>query len=151
MNSSLSTPTLCIRNFKWDDLERLTALMRELNYPTTLAVMKERMEEMESSPLHCTLIAEVNDKVVGEISLRNVVSYANAEPSTQITSIVVDKDYHGQGIGKRLVRNAEEWSKSNGSKLLFLKSGNRVERAPARSFYKHIGFTNVGYLFSKSL
>jgi GNAT superfamily N-acetyltransferase len=151
MNSSLSTPTLCIRKFQWDDLERITALIRELNYPTTLSVMKERMERMESSPLYCTLVAEMDNKVVGELSLHHVVNYSNAEPTTQITSIVVDKDYQGQGIGKRLIRSAEEWSKGQGSKLLFLKSGNRVERAPARAFYKHIGFSNIGYLFSKSL
>ncbi|WP_438351148.1 GNAT family N-acetyltransferase [Paenibacillus sp. FA6] len=151
MNSSLSTPTLCIRKFQWDDLESLNALMRELSYPTTLSVMRERMQEMESSPVYCTLIAEVDNKVVGEISLRNIVTYSNTEPTTQITSVVVAKDYQGQGIGKRLIHSAEEWGKGQGSNLLFLKSGNRVERAPARAFYKHIGFTNIGYHFSKTL
>ena len=151
MNGSLSTPVLCIRKFQWNDLESLNALMRELHYPTTLSVMRERMQEMESSPVHCTLIAEVDNVVVGEISLRNILTHSSTEATTQITSIVVAKDYQGQGIGKRLIHSAEEWSKGQGSHLLFLKSGNRVERAPARAFYKHIGFTNMGDLFSKTL
>ncbi|MHA0855353.1 GNAT family N-acetyltransferase [Paenibacillus sp. CMAA1364] len=151
MNSSISTPTLCIRKFQWDDLEILNALMRELHYPTTLSVMRERMLEMESSPLYCTLVAEVDGKVVGEISLRQILTYSSAIPTTQITSLVVAKDYQRQGLGKRLIHSAEEWGKEQGSNLLFLKSGNRVERAPARAFYRHIGFTNVGYQFSKPL
>lgn len=151
MNSSLSAPTLSIRNFQWNDLETITALMRELNYPTTLSVMRERMEEMESSPLHCTLVAEVDGIVVGKISLHHVVSYSRTEPTTQITAVIVAREYQGQGIGKRLIRQAEEWSKGQGSTLLFLTSGNRVERAPARAFYEHIGFLKTGYRFSKKL
>lgn len=151
MNSSLSTPTLTIRNFEWSDLETITALMRELNYPTTLSVMRERMEDMEASPLHCTLVAEVDGVVVGKISLHHIVSFSRTEPTTQINAIIVAKEYQGQGIGKRLIRQAEEWSRAQGSSLLFLKSGNRVERAPAYAFYEHIGFTKTGYRFSKKL
>lgn len=151
MNSSLSAPTLCIRNFQWNDLETITALMRELNYPTTLSVMRERMEEMQSSPLHCTMVAEVDGQVVGKISLHQVVSFCRTERTTQITAIIVAKEFQGQGLGKRLIQQAVEWSKGQGSTLLFLTSGNRVERAPAHAFYEHIGFTKTGYRFNKKL
>jgi GNAT superfamily N-acetyltransferase len=151
MNSSLSAPTLSIRRFQWDDLETITALMRELNYPTTLSVMRERMEDMESSPVHCTLVAEVDGIVVGKISLHHIVSFSRSVPTTQIMAIIVAKEYQGQGLGKRLIQQAEDWSKGQGSTLLFLTSGNRVERAPARAFYEHIGFTKTGYRFSKKL
>ncbi len=151
MNSSLSAPTLSIRRFQWNDLETITALMRELNYPTTLSVMRERMEDMQSSPSHCTLVAEVDGIVVGNISLHHIVSFSRSEPITQITAIIVAKEYQGQGLGKRLIQQAEDWCKGQGSTLLFLTSGNRVERAPARAFYEHIGFIKTGYRFSKKL
>ncbi|AJS58119.1 histone acetyltransferase [Paenibacillus sp. IHBB 10380] len=151
MNSQLSTPVLCIRNFQWDDLEISTQLMRQLNYPTTLSVMRERMEEMESSPLYCTLIAEVDEQVVGMIHLRKVVSYERTENYTQITAVIVSGEYQGQGIGKRLILSAEDWAKGQESTQLFLTSGNRVERAPAHAFYEHIGFAKTGYRFCKKL
>jgi hypothetical protein len=75
MNSSTQEQVLQIRKCGMNDLERVTALLREFGYPTTLSVMKERMEGMEHDPLHCTMVAELNNEVVGMIGLRQVKSY----------------------------------------------------------------------------
>ena len=129
IESVLSAPALLIRNFEKNDLEAVTSLMRELNYPTTLNVMRERMEAMNDNPLYGNLIAEVDGVVVGMIMLRQVKSFTMTEPVTQITSVIVTSSYRGQGIGKRLIRGAETWGRQHGSHLLFLTSGNREELA----------------------
>ena len=100
IESVLSAPALLIRNFEKNDLEAVTSLMRELNYPTTLNVMRERMEAMNDNPLYGNLIAEVDGVVVGMIMLRQVKSFTMTEPVTQITSVIVTSSYRGQGIGK---------------------------------------------------
>ncbi|GIO97444.1 GNAT family N-acetyltransferase [Paenibacillus sp. FSL W8-0187] len=151
IESVLSAPALLIRNFEKNDLEAVTSLMRELNYPTTLNVMRERMEAMNDNPLYGNLIAEVDGVVVGMIMLRQVKSFTMTEPVTQITSVIVTSSCRGQGIGKRLIRGAETWGRQHGSHLLFLTSGNREELAPAHAFYEHIGFEKAGYQFSKKL
>ncbi|WNS44560.1 GNAT family N-acetyltransferase [Paenibacillus sp. MMS20-IR301] len=153
MNSSTQEQVLQIRKCGMNDLERVTALLREFGYPTTLSVMKERMEDMEHDPLHCTLVAELNNEVVGMVGLRQVKSYyKNAECITEITALIVSEELRGQGLGKRLVAAAEEWARHQGCCQLFLRSGNRVERAPAHAFYRHIGFEKAtGYRFNKAL
>ncbi|SMF87124.1 Ribosomal protein S18 acetylase RimI [Paenibacillus uliginis N3/975] len=151
MESVLSAPALLVRTFEKKDLESVTSLLRELNYPTTLNVMRERMETMACNPLHCNMIAELDGKVVGMMMLRQVKSFVRTEPVTQITSLIVTSSCRSQGIGKRLVRGAETWGKQQGSDLLFLTSGNREGLAPAHAFFEHIGFEKAGYQFVKQL
>ncbi|ANY71756.1 MULTISPECIES: GNAT family N-acetyltransferase [Paenibacillus] len=151
IESVLSAPALLIRNFEKNDLEAVTSLMRELNYPTTLNVMRERMENMSCNPLYCNMVAELDGTVVGMIMLRQVKSFVMTEPVTQITSVIVTSSCRRQGIGKRLIQAAETWARQQGSDLLFLTSGNREELAPAHAFYEHIGFEKAGYQFNKKL
>jgi len=152
MNSNLSAPTLQIRKSNCNcDLESVTALMRELNYPTTINVMRERMEASEDNPKLCTMVAELDGEVVGMVALNQVHSYATGETATQVSALIVSEKHRGQGIGKRLIRSSEEWGRAHGSQVLFLTSGNRVERAPAHAFYEHIGFEKVGYRFIRKL
>ncbi|WP_422660877.1 GNAT family N-acetyltransferase [Paenibacillus sp. EC2-1] len=151
MDSVLSAPALLIRTFEKKDLESVTSLMRELHYPTTLNVMRDRMEMMSANPLYCNMIAELDGKVVGMMMLRQVKSFAETEWATQITSLIVTSSCRSQGIGKRLVRGGENWGKQQGSNLLFLTSGNREGLAPAHAFFEHIGFEKAGYQFIKQL
>ncbi|MBW4085615.1 GNAT family N-acetyltransferase [Paenibacillus sp. S150] len=153
MNSSTQEQVLQIRKCGLNDLERVTALLREFGYPTTLSVMKERMEDMENDPFNCTLVAELDNEVVGMVGLRKVRSYyKHAECITEITALIVAEELRGNGLGKRLVSAAEDWARQQGCCQLFLRSGNRVERAPAHAFYRHIGFEKTtGYRFNKSL
>jgi len=152
MNSNILAPALQIRLSKCDsDLEAVVSLMRELNYPTTINVMRERIEASENNPKLCTMVAELDGKVIGMVALNQVRSFARNETATQVSALIVAKEHRGQGIGKRLIRSAEEWGKKQGCQTLFLVSGNRVERAPAHAFYEHIGFEKIGYQFVRKL
>ncbi|MFC7682109.1 GNAT family N-acetyltransferase [Paenibacillus sp. GCM10028914] len=151
MDSVLSAPALLIRTFEKEDLESVTSLMRELNYPTTPSVMRERMEMMASNPLYCNMIAELDGKVVGLMMLRQVKSFVKTGMVTQITSLIVTSSCRYQGIGKRLVSGAEQWGRQQGSNLLFLTSGNREGEDPAHAFFEHIGFKKARYQFVKEL
>ncbi|MDR0270689.1 GNAT family N-acetyltransferase [Paenibacillus sp.] len=152
MNSNILAPALQIRNSDCNgDLEAVTQLMRELHYPTTINVMRERIQACESNPKLCTMVAELDGQVIGMIALNQVKSFARSESVTQVSALIVSKEHRGQGIGKRLIRSAEEWSKQQGCQTLFLISGNRIERAPAHAFYEHIGFEKIGYQFVRKL
>lgn len=152
MDSSIQAPVLQIRKFDMKDLETVTALLRSFGYPTTLSVMKEKMQAASNDPSHCILIAEVNHEVAGMIELREVVTFCKQKDTTaEITAIIVTEQLRGEGLGRRLMSAGEEWARGLGCKQLFLCSGNRVERAPAHAFYRHLGFEQKGYRFSKSI
>lgn len=148
---SVLTASLLIRTFEMKDLESVTSLMREMNYPTTQNVMRDRMEMMACNEHYCNLIAELDGEVIGLIMLCQRKSFIRAEMATQITSLIVTSSHRNQGIGKRLVQGGEAWGKQQGSTLLFLKSGNREGLAPAHAFFEHIGFEKAGYQFIKYL
>lgn len=153
MNSSTQEQVLQIRKCGMNDLERVTALLREFGYPTTLSVMKERLEGMDNDPYRYTMVAELNNAVEGMIEIRQVHSYyKQADCIMEITALIVSEDLRGNGLGKRLISAAEDWARQQGCSQLFLRSGNRVERAPAHAFYRHLGFEmSSGYRFSKAL
>ncbi|AHV98015.1 GNAT family N-acetyltransferase [Paenibacillus sabinae] len=152
MNSSTQAPVLQIRNIGMDDLETITALLRGFGYPTTLNVMKERLEVVQNDPDCCTLVAEVDGQTAGMIELRQVISYCKDQDSVaEITAIIVEESLRGTGLGRRLMAAGEEWARSKKCKQIYLCSGNRVERAPAHAFYRHLGFDQNGYRFCKSL
>lgn len=153
MNSSTAAaPVLHIRLFRMEDLESVTGLMRQFGYPTTLSVMKERMETAAGDNRQCTFVAEVDEQVVGMIGLRQASSYYKQQENvTEVTALIVSEPLRGTGLGRRLMASAEEWAASQDCSQLFLRSGNHVERAPAHAFYRHIGFEQDGYRFCKKL
>ncbi|KAA9006296.1 GNAT family N-acetyltransferase [Paenibacillus spiritus] len=151
MNSSIQTATLQIRKCRSCDLEAVTSLVKSCGYPTTLGVMKERMEASEKDDHHGTLVALLDGRTAGMVSLTRVGSYYMQRDMAEITAIVVSEEHRGEGLGRRLMAAAEEWARARGCAQIFLRSGNRVEKAPAHAFYRHLGFEQNGYRFSKSV
>jgi GNAT superfamily N-acetyltransferase len=142
---------LLIREFSFRDLDAITELMSDLGYPASKRQMQKRMERICSNPLHHTLVAEQDGKVVGMAGMRQLYSYENDHPVVQISALVTKAEYRGLGIGKELVKQAEKWAKENGASAVVLTSGNRPEREHAHQFYKHLGFCITGFRFSKKL
>lgn len=103
MNSSTQAPVLQIRNIGMNDLETITALLRGFGYPTTLNVMKERLEAVQNDPACCTLVAEVDGQTVGMIELRQVLYCKNQDSVAEITAIIVEEQLRGSGLGRRLM------------------------------------------------
>ncbi|MGQ8872956.1 GNAT family N-acetyltransferase [Paenibacillus sp. TSA_86.1] len=151
MSNNVEAPVLMIRECELRDAEAVTGLMREVSYPTTTNVMKERIEGLESNPNACMLVAEVDEQIIGVIGLQCVQSHAYPEPAAQITSLIVGQEHRGSGIGRRLMARAEAWGKKQGGKQLFVTGANREVTSTTYSFYEHIGFQKRGYRFSKVL
>jgi GNAT superfamily N-acetyltransferase len=142
---------MIIRDYKMNDIAGLCDLMNDLGYPTNLESMKNRMGLIQSNSMYFTFVAEVNDEIIGMIGVRQVYSYENDGLSTQISALVVKKEFQGKGIGKRLVGFVENWALMRRSKVLFLTSGLREERLATHEFYKSIGFQITGYRFVKKI
>lgn len=67
----------------------------------------------------------------------------------RITALVVTESERGKGVGKLLVKKAEELAHDSGCKRIELTSNNR--RTDAHKFYESIGFEANSKRFIKSL
>ena len=89
---------------------------------------------------HCVvLVAELNNDVVGMITLQRVISTAIGEYVGIIEDVVVSQNYRGRGIGTKLLAVAIEEAEQRGWKRLAL--GVDLRNTKAIEFYQKQGFT----------
>lgn len=94
------------------------------------------------------MVAELDGKVVGTVFLKQHQTHDMSKPVTSITALVVDDNHRGQGIGRRLLEQAELWSKARRSSQLHVSIA-RESSFSSRSFYERCGFMSAGYHLSK--
>lgn len=84
-------------------------------------------------------VVEINDTVVGFI---HVEKYSNIYfgPVGNILGLAVRENYRKQGIGKQLLKKAEDWSKEKLCIGMRLNSGG--SRLGAHDFYKSQGYNS---------
>ncbi len=77
------------------------------------------------------IVAIVKDKVIGCVGVETY------DYSGLLRSLAVNNDFRGQGIGKRLVVEAETWAKKNKLKNLYLLT------TTASGFFPKINWTHI--------
>ncbi len=140
-----------IRKATKNDIPQLVYLMEQLGYPTSVDKMQIRFNNIESNPNYHTLIAEMDGKVVGLAGLCTGLFYEFDGSYVRIVAFVVDSNYRRKGIGKKLIQEAENWSRKQGAITIGLNSGNREERKAAHQFYLSMGYIDKSVGFSKNL
>jgi GNAT superfamily N-acetyltransferase len=129
------------------DLLTLASLCTELGYPTSTEDMTARTAEISLQPNSKTVVAEVNNQIVGFMGITKCLSWEQNGCFVRIQALVVSEQYRKLGIGKSLIDYAESWAKEMDAKHLVLNCGNRPERDSAHKFYSKIGFEakSMGY------
>jgi ribosomal protein S18 acetylase RimI-like enzyme len=89
------------------------------------------------------LVALDRDKVVGEIHAYTPSIYAFQHLLTDLT-IVIDPDYQGQGIGKRLFGQFLDTVKTEYRHILRIELFTREHNLRNVQFYESLGFVNEG-------
>jgi GNAT superfamily N-acetyltransferase len=132
------------------DVPRITELSEQLGYRVSQDGIRSRLEYLIQDNYHVIYVAEVDDKVVGWVHA-SIYKTLLSEVTATILGLVVDHTFHRQGIGRELMRRAEEWARNNGCQGIILKSN--VIRQDAHTFYRGIGYENVKsqYVFTKHL
>jgi len=151
MSTSVLMPVAEVRKFESKDVQALTALMRELRYPMTESVLRDRMEALEGKPQFLTLVAEREGQVVGMIAMYRETSYETGQQTSQITGLIISANYRGQGIGRELIAQAEKQANEAGDHSVYVTGMNRDERLSSCSFYQHMGYEKIGCRFIKKM
>ena len=100
----------------------------------------EQCEEMASLSLDNTIIAKKDGRVIG-FAMYEENHDGDLQNTGEISALYVLADYHGRGIGKKLMQEALLRLKGYPQIAIWVLKGN--ERAIA--FYKRYGFQFDGY------
>lgn len=140
---------MIIRDATKEDVEALAELMGYLGYPTSVRSMKDRFERISAHPSYRTLVAEHDGGVIGMAGLTTGHYYELDESYARISAFVVHPGYRRRGVGRALIRAAEQRAVSLGVQTISLGSG--THRPGAHRFYEDSGYEITGYRFFKSL
>ena len=134
-----------IRNAQPDDLDAMTALLKELfSIEADFAVDAQRQLRGLSLMLdgclkhRCVKVAEVEGRVVGMVSAQVLVSTAEGGMVALIEDMVVDNHFRGRGIGRLLMTDIEAWSRERGATRLQLLADRT--NFQALDFYDRMGW-----------
>lgn len=142
------TDELVTRESQLSDHYSIAMLMHQLGYEATPALILEKLQSLIHSPADKMFVATMHDKVVGSISLHALPLFHAAGNLGRITSMVVDENHRGAGIGSALIAAAERWFKTVGCVKLEVTSGDH--RPDAHRFYARNGFLRDGQRLAKT-
>ncbi len=131
---------LCeIRNATISDASDISELSGQLGYSPSEVEIQKRLSTMLNSKDHAIYVALLsNEKIVGWIHVyesKRVESGSFAE----IGGFVVSESFRRKGIGKALLKAAEQWTVKN--KFSKLRVRSNINREDAKKFYSNMGFS----------
>jgi N-acetylglutamate synthase-like GNAT family acetyltransferase len=129
-------PGLHLRPFRQSDLPVVRDLLRQLGYDVSEPELAGRIAHVVEAADHCLVVAEIEGRVVGVLhTFRRPALEKPCEAVVQ--ALVVDAQMRGRGLGKALMRAAEEWARLKGLGSVALHTRK------AQPFYEGIGYTRV--------
>lgn len=140
-----------MREIALDDADAAAQLSAELGYPVPPKEMAERIRAQQALPDHVIYVAcMAREGVVGWIDV-HITHHLQATPRAEIGGLVVASGVRSQGIGRRLVAQAERWAAERGMKQILVRS--QIARERAHQFYLREGYrqTKTSAVFTKEL
>jgi len=130
------------------DAAPLGRLLEQLGYPTDAAEIPGRIEKLHARPGTMVLVAEDEQgELLGVVTVHLFQSIHSTEPAAWLTSLVVEEQARGQGVGSALVARAEEWAIQHGALRISLTSA--LHREGAHDFYKTRDYEHTGVRLTK--
>jgi GNAT superfamily N-acetyltransferase len=130
-----------IKRAEIKDAERIVTLGEQLGYSLTIKQVKQRFEKIQNNDAHIIYVASLsNDHVVGWAHAY-ICDLLIMPTQAMLLGLVVDQDYHHQGIGRYLMQQIEAWAALAGCEEVMLHSN--IKRKEAHLFYEKIGYTNI--------
>ncbi len=123
-----------IKNIK--EIVESTGFFYDYETDVALELANEYLTKGEKSGYYF-LFAEDKESVAGFCCYGPI---ACTEGSYDLYWIVVHKDYQGQGVGKALLKEAEQRIAAVGGRGIYVETASRPQYAPTHEFYKKNGY-----------
>ena len=144
-----ASPGISIRNAEICDARPLAVLMSQLGYPSTENEVADRLRLILPRSDYLVAVAVREGQVVGVISAFIGLYLEMNGRYGRVIALSVEADHRGQGIGARLLAQAESWLRVRGASACIVNS--RTHRADAHRFYQCKGYQVTGVRFQKDL
>ena len=141
--------TLIIREATPADTEAVAELLGQLGHPFSSETVARQLAILTETGCDRVLVAERGGAALGVLSLHWTPLLHRDKPLGRITVLVVDEGARGQGIGGRLVAEAERVLREAGCSAVEVTSN--VRRAEAHAFYRGLGYGQPSAYFRRSL
>lgn len=144
-----SNTQVYIRPAVLEDAPGIATLLVTLGYPCSAEEAGIRLMHLRDEPEQQLWIAEEHGEAVAMIALDVRYYLPLGARTCRITALVVLDAFHGRGIGKRLLREAEQKARQAGATRVELTTA--MHREAAHQFYKACGYENASLRFVKRL
>ena len=119
-----------------EDIQSICEL--DLGYVCDEELLETRLTKLDHDR-ECVFVAEEGGKVIGFIHVE-IYEVLYAPSMANVLGIAVSSEFRRQGIGNKLLSEAEEWAKSKGITMMRLNSG--AARKGAHEFYRSLGYND---------
>lgn len=149
-NLRKSRGAILIREIALEDAEAAAHLSAELGYPADVQAMRERIESVSRSRDRVVYVACISNTVIGWIDVC-IIHHLSTGSYGEIGGLIVSSEYRSDGIGRRLISQAEKWVADQSSTRIIVRS--RTTREAAHRFYLREGYSMIktSLVFSKQL
>ncbi|AFB28766.1 GNAT family N-acetyltransferase [Rickettsia rickettsii] len=135
VNISLATP---------DNITNILPLMAQLGYPSSSEELIARFKNFINREGYGVALASLDNKRVGFIAWSKSLLFASDKTRIHIEALVIDENYRGKQIGKKLMEYLEEIVKKYSLVIVDLTSGYRCAKDSTHIFYEVLGYHNSG-------
>ena len=135
-----------IRAASISDASNLAPLLGELEYPTTIQDLQERLRIYFRSDKYAVIVAEEGASLLGFIALSITAQILRPGNRCHIEALLIEKHHRRQGIGRQLILAAEQYAKEHGCAYADLTSGTRRAKDGTHDFYRSCGYSDTGPL-----
>ena len=131
------------------DSSAIATLLGHLGYPAEPHDIPRRLGAMDPLASVVLLSMEGEGDPLGLVAVHELHAIHANEPVAMIMALVVSPNARGLGVGRALVRAAEQWATDRGCERLMVTSAEH--RADAHAFYPACGMPYTGRRFAKRL
>lgn len=142
-------PMLTIRTAHESDAEIVSQLLASLGYSETQPFIHNRITQLLANPDATLLVATINARVIGVLSLHFIPQLALAGDFCRISYFCVDESVRGAGTGAALEARATQLAQIRGCDRIEAHCHSR--RVDAHRFYARQGYVESPKYLAKSL
>lgn len=147
--SLASAPHALLRRAGPGDAAGVAALLDTLGYPCSRDDAARRIEAMSSDERQQLVVADWHGELLGLVAIDFMYYLPLGATTCRITALSVSAGARRQGMGRRLLREAEALAREAGAARIELTTANHREQAHA--FYRACGYEEAALRFVKRM